>query len=388
LHPESAQPDSLEISQYQWKRKFSTTTQNSPESFDQIKKSSPDCSDCASNLSTKRDQKLRDKLQVNSASEQKATVKAETLARMFNGKLLQPATSTGKQATFKFQCQNGHVFTKTSQELPTLGRKQSIQTSASGSFSHLSDQDESFDDIWCPKCVAFYRQCQAIAKQHKHLMLGELYGKIQFKCPQLGHLIKISYSRRLNNQPLQCAQCHKLERERQKLAQRQQEAEQQSYFAKMQEQCFENASRAMHEELKNQDSFREEHQEEDCAQVELQVNRKAQNEAEEFMRKLGNCAENLQMEQAYLVYKFLFISEELMVKGLMGMPQPRQSQWFRSVAKCLHPDKNRHPEAKAAFQRVQSAMESVKAMIPAQCSSAPSPRSPHDGPAAFANFFF
>jgi len=25
------------------------------------------------------------------------------------------------------------------------------------------------------------------------------------------------------------------------------------------------------------------------------------------------------MEQAYLVYKFVFISEELMVKGLMGM---------------------------------------------------------------------
>ena len=75
-----------------------------------------------------------------------------------------------------------------------------------------------------------------------------------------------------------------------------------------------------------------------------------------------------------------------MVKGLMGMPSPRQSQWFRGVAKCLHPDKNRHPEAKAAFQRVQSAMESVKAMIPAQCSSAL--RSPHDGPAAFANLFF
>ena len=65
----------------------------------------------------------------------------------------------------------------------------------------------------------------------------------------------------------------------------------------MQEQFFEQASKAMHEELKNQDSFQaaapEEQREEDCAKLEQEVNRLAQTEAEQFMRKLGNCRENL-----------------------------------------------------------------------------------------------
>ena len=55
------------------------------------------------------------------------------------------------------------------------------------------------------------------------------------------------------------------------------------------------------------------------------------------------------MEQAYLVYKFLLFAEELMVKGLLGMTPAQQNQWFRMMAKNLHPDKNRHPEAKTAF---------------------------------------
>ena len=92
-------------------------------------------------------------------------------------------------------------------------------------------------------------------------------------------------------------------------------------------------------------------EEENCCQreQEQEVNTRAKQEAEEFMRKEDNIYENLQMEQAYLVYKFLFISEELMVKGLMGMPQSDWSQWYRSLAKQLHPDKNCHPQAKEAF---------------------------------------
>lgn len=57
-------------------------------------------------------------------------------------------------------------------------------------------------------------------------MVGELYGKIMFKCPTKQHPIKISYSRRLSHQPLLCAACHKLERERQKNQIREEEAAQ------------------------------------------------------------------------------------------------------------------------------------------------------------------
>ncbi len=58
-----------------------------------------------------------------------------------------------------------------------------------------------------------------------------------------------------------------------------------------------------------------------------------------------------------------------MVKGLLGMPLDKLNQAYRSIAKQLHPDKNCHPQAKQAFQRVQSAMETVKARIPVQLST-------------------
>jgi hypothetical protein len=78
------------------------------------------------------------------------------------------------------------------------------------------------------------------------------------------------------------------------------------------------------------------------------VNAKAAQYAAAFMKDKIKF-ENLSMEQAYLVYKFVFISEELIVKGLMGMCPGSLQPWFRWAAKLLHPDKNSHPQAKEAF---------------------------------------
>lgn len=163
---------------------------------------------------------------------------------------------------------------------------------------------------------------------------------------------KISYSRRAN-QPLLCVQCHKLAREHLKQSQRDEEIERQAHYAKMQEECFIKASQAMQEELKNQEepisNIRPLNEHEECVRQEQEVNTRAKQEAENLLKKEDNIYENLQMEQAYLVFKFLFISEELMVKGLLGMPHEAWSQWYRGMAKQLHPDKNCHPNAKEAF---------------------------------------
>jgi hypothetical protein len=52
-------------------------------------------------------------------------------------------------------------------------------------------------------------------------------------------------------------------------------------------------------------------------------------EAEAFLKKEQSSYEKLSKEQAYLTYKFVLISEELMVKGLMGMPREAWQQWHR-----------------------------------------------------------
>ena len=131
--------------------------------------------------------------------------------------------------------------------------------------------------------------------------------------------MKISYSRRLTNgQPLICISCQKQDRETLKNQLKEEEQQRHQYFERMQEDAFTKARAAMQEELKVQEEP-ETKRHEECVAEERELNFKAKAEAESFINKEKCKYENLSMEQAYLVYKFVFISEELMVKGLMGM---------------------------------------------------------------------
>lgn len=68
------------------------------------------------------------------------------------------------------------------------------------------------------------------------------------------------------------------------------------------------------------------------------------------------------------MYKFVHISDELLSEGLLHLSS-ELSQVYRFLARQLHPDKNGHPQAKEAFQKVLSAMETVKARNPVQSSN-------------------
>jgi DnaJ domain len=65
----------------------------------------------------------------------------------------------------------------------------------------------------------------------------------------------------------------------------------------------------------------------------------------------------LQREQVYIVYKFLNTPIDVLVSGMHQMQPNQLTQFYRKLAKQLHPDKNCHPQAKDAFQRVQCAMD-------------------------------
>lgn len=280
--------------------------------------------------------------------------RASQLSKKFQGDCLSQKAEhisvVKGQQSIKFKCEQGHVFYKPVDELsfevPSRTRKFSLQTAAN------SDDDSDDSQQWCPKCVAFYRNCQSTAQQYGFVLQGKLFGSLAFSCSKAdSHLSKISYSRRItNSSPLVCIQCHKQERERVKSALKDEEQEKQDYFARMQEACFQKASAAMQEELKNQEEpAKQAAFEMTDAKEEQDLNSRATFEAEMFLKNESCNFESLSTEQAYLTYKFVFISEELIVKGLMGMPQQAWSQWYRAMAKQLHPDKNCHPQAKEAF---------------------------------------
>lgn len=60
-------------------------------------------------------------------------------------------------------------------------------------------------------------------------------------------------------------------------------------------------------------------------------------------------AETADFDKAYLVYKLLETPTHVLQQGFYTMAQESATQYFKRLAKQLHPDKNSHPESKEAF---------------------------------------
>jgi len=131
---------------------------------------------------------------------------------------------------------------------------------------------------------------------------------------------------------------------------------------------FQKAREDMEKEMQSGGTFESEDcfqpMETDYAAVERQVDVQAAQLTKAYLAKLsssGSVPTDSVRTQVHLVYKFLNTPEELLQQG-MGRLAPKQlSQFYKQLAKQLHPDKNAHPQAKDAFQRVQAAIECVKA---------------------------
>jgi len=67
--------------------------------------------------------------------------------------------------------------------------------------------------------------------------------------------------------------------------------------------------------------------------------------------------QHLNIDQVFLIYKFLETPMSIMIEGMSSKPGDQMKKYFKQIAIQLHPDKNCHPKAKEAFQKVQKAME-------------------------------
>ena len=66
-------------------------------------------------------------------------------------------------------------------------------------------------------------------------------------------------------------------------------------------------------------------------------------------------------DKVYLVYKFLNTPIDILQEGLFQMLERQEANaYFKKLAKQLHPDKNAHPLAKEAFQKLSTALTVVK----------------------------
>ena len=88
--------------------------------------------------------------------------------------------------------------------------------------------------------------------------------------------------------------------------------------------------------------------------IEQQINNKAKAMTIDYLKKtrVDDCGrgddQSLQ-EQVFLVYKFISTPIDIITAGMRTMMREQATQYYRRLAKQLHPDKNQHPLAKEAF---------------------------------------
>lgn len=86
---------------------------------------------------------------------------------------------------------------------------------------------------------------------------------------------------------------------------------------------------------------------------EQQINEQARVQAQAYF---DSHPDECKFDQVFLTYKFLLTPSELLVGGMECKAPEDIKRYFRNIAKLLHPDKNGHPSAKDAFQKLLSAV--------------------------------
>lgn len=116
-------------------------------------------------------------------------------------------------------------------------------------------------------------------------------------------------------------------------------------------------------------------------QVEEQINRKSRRDAEIYLKVNDLCdkkddkddsscstSSNKHFGQVFLVYKFVNTPVDMLIEGMKRMMKDQATKYFRKLAIQLHPDKNSHPMAKDAFQKLAAALQAVAVSSATRCA--------------------
>jgi len=206
----------------------------------------------------------------------------------------------------------------------------------------------------CPKCDALLRKCQFYATENGGVCLNEKYGNmINFMCFK-GH----NWSVRYRNFSLDwCPDCaeEKKEEFRKKCEEER----------KKREKIEEESQKKLFEEARKK-AMSSPHQggpigEEDLAyfrQIDLEAENMAKKKTTEFMSQQG-ISKDITFQQTFQVNKVLATPEECLQKYMQSLGTETVKSEFRRIAKIIHPDKNKHPEAGVAFQKIHKVYEAV-----------------------------
>lgn len=208
---------------------------------------------------------------------------------------------------------------------------------------------------WCHKCTEKYKKCLNFAASKNWTLITETFlPNLSFRC-HLGHIIEAT-SKNYEHK-VSCLQCKKIAREEYMKHLKEEEEKKFQERKKYQERLFEESKRKSDEEHKKCKEINSKPILEAYKQIKIEMEPLAQKYANEYIEKKNADAINL---PKYLeVYKILLIPDDILKLYLSSLETDSLKKEYRSLAKQIHPDKNNHPKAAGAFQKLNKLYEEV-----------------------------
>merc|ERR1719152_156976 len=82
----------------------------------------------------------------------------------------------------------------------------------------------------------------------------------------------------------------------------------------------------------------------------------------EVLEQVVEKVSQLKFDNIYLVYKFIETPLQVISSGLCKLSEEDRKNYYKNVARFIHPDKNWHPQAKEAFQKLRAALANFSNM--------------------------
>jgi thiol-disulfide isomerase/thioredoxin len=223
----------------------------------------------------------------------------------------------------------------------------------------------SMDDMkrkWCPRCEQLLEDFQEFARQNGGKCTSiKFQESISFSCPK-GHSWQLNHK---NAKKRWCLECVKEERINMRKKCEEERAHREKEEEEYQRKLFEEARRKAMEDSSNHSSQPQQNfysnqstqaMMEYFQKIDYDVEKLAQKYSVEFMSR-KEFTGDVSYQQILQVYKILIMPEEILQNYMGSLNSDMLKSEFRRFAKIIHPDKNKHPQAGMAFQKIYKVYE-------------------------------
>jgi len=221
----------------------------------------------------------------------------------------------------------------------------------------------------CPRCSDLLNECREFARKNEGDCLNKEYDEtIHYSCKK-GHCWKLNYK---NARRRWCAQCAKEQRAFLKKKCEEEKVEREKKEEESQRKLFEEArKKAMQENQTNTNgsqSFNFASGKVDAGnqrsismmeyfqRIDFETESLAKKYTIQFMSQ-KDFNGDINYQQILQVYKILIMPEQVLQTYMFNLNGEALRAEFRRMAKIIHPDKNKHPQAGNAFQKVYKVYE-------------------------------